>query len=378
MHIKGNKMAGLYIHIPFCKSRCIYCDFFSTTQLGRRTEYVDALIQEWHSRSEEAQQTGKTETIYLGGGTPSLLEIADLQNLFSALPVSQAGEITLECNPGDITPEKAAAWRRMGINRLSIGIQSFDDMLLCRIGRRHTAEQARTAVRTAQAAGFDNISIDLIYGLPTDNEPRTIDIEPLEIVKKDVEEALLLDVQHISTYCLTFEEGTPLSRMLARGEVAETDEDTENAMYDYIAHRLGKAGFEHYEVSNFAHPGKRSRHNSNYWNNTPYIGLGAGAHSYNGTDRSWNPDDLPIYIEEIRNHTLVRETEHLSAKDRYNERLMLGLRTADGIACSDLHDPRLLTHYIERRLLRLTPDNRVVATLSGLHILNQIIEDLME
>ncbi len=371
-------MAGLYIHIPFCKSRCLYCDFFSTTQLGRRAEYVDALIEEWHARSAEARQTGVIDTIYLGGGTPSLLETNDLYRLLSALPVLQAVEITLECNPGDITPEKAAAWRTMGINRLSIGIQSFDNTLLRRIGRRHTAEQARTAVCTVQAAGFDNISIDLIYGLPADKEQRTKNKEQLDAVKKDVEEALRLGVQHISTYCLTFEEGTPLSGMLARGEVEETDEDTENAMYDYIVQRLEEAGFEHYEVSNFALPGRRSRHNSSYWNDTPYTGLGAGAHSYNGTDRSWTPDDLNTYIKGVQDHRLVRETEHLSATDRYNERIMLGLRTADGVPYSFLHNPALLTPYFERHLLRLTPDKRVAATLSGLHILNQITEDLME
>ena len=371
-------MAGLYIHIPFCKSRCIYCDFFSTTQLSRRAEYVDTLIEEWHARTEEAQQAGKTETIYLGGGTPSLLETGDLQRLLATLPISQADEITLECNPGDITPEKAAAWRTMGINRLSIGIQSFNDTLLRCIGRRHTAEQARTAVRTAQAAGFDNISIDIIYGLPTDNAQCTMHNAQLSIVEKDVEEALRLGVQHISTYCLTFEEGTPLSHMLERGEIKETDEDTENAMYDYIVQRLTEAGFEHYEVSNFARPGKHSRHNSHYWNDTPYIGLGAGAHSYNGTDRSWNPDDLSLYIKGIQDHTLVRETEHLSETDRYNERIMLGLRTEDGVPYSFLHNPLLLTPYLERHLLRLTQDKRVTATLQGLHILNQIIEDLME
>ena len=375
---KRTIMAGLYIHIPFCKSRCIYCDFFSTTRLDRRTEYVDALTEEWHARADEARQAGDTETIYLGGGTPSLLETGDLQRLLSALPVSQAREITLECNPGDITPEKAAAWRTMGINRLSIGIQSFDDTLLRRIGRRHTAEQARTAVRTAQAAGFDNISIDIIYGLPTDNAQCTMHNAQLSIVEKDAEEALQLGVQHISTYCLTFEEGTPLSGMLERGEVAETDEDTENAMYDYIAHRLKEAGFEHYEVSNFARPGRRSLHNSNYWNDTPYIGLGAGAHSYNGTDRSWNPDDLDTYIKGVQEHTLVRETEHLSATDRYNERIMLGLRTADGVPYSFLHNPALVAPHIRRNLLRLTQDNRIAATQQGLHILNQIIEDLME
>lgn len=376
-------MAGIYIHIPFCKSRCVYCDFFSTTQLTRRKEYVDALIHEWQQRVSEIHPKSETgvkntdtkpqndetiRTIYLGGGTPSLLEINDLERLLNALPITEAEEITMECNPGDITPAKAQAWRKMGINRLSIGIQSFDDTLLKKIGRRHTADEARSAVRTAQEVGFENISIDIIYGLPwgTDNG------------KRDIEEAISLHVQHISTYCLTIEEGTPLARMLQQGEIQETDEDTENTTYDYIAGRLREAGFEHYEVSNFALAGRRSLHNSNYWNNTPYIGLGAGAHSYNGIDRSWNPADLETYIRGINEGRHIRETEHLSDTDRYNEQIMLGLRTSDGVLFSDLRTPDIAEQYIAGGLLRLTDSRpqRVVATQEGLHILNQIIEDL--
>lgn len=416
-------MAGIYIHIPFCKSRCFYCDFFSTTSLDRRKDYVDALIREWQKRKTETSDP--IRTIYLGGGTPSLLDICDLQRLLSVLPVSTADEVTLECNPGDITPEKSAAWRAMGINRLSIGVQSFCDPLLRRIGRRHNAEQARLAVRTAQSAGFDNISIDLIYALPMPAGTDTA--TALQVVQNDVEEALQLHIQHISTYCLTFEDDTPLSQMLLRGEVVETDEDTENIMYDWIASRLAQAGFEHYEVSNFALPSRRSQHNSNYWNNTPYIGLGAGAHSYDGHNRSWNPDDLSLYINGIQTDSLVRTTEHLSDIDRYNEMLLLGLRTSDGIPFAALHSPDKAVPYIRRSLLclitpstipNITPNTtpnttlsgtsgtthttipnttniisetsdisslsdilsnaRLVATQSGWHILNTIIEDLME
>lgn len=389
-------MAGIYIHIPFCKSRCIYCDFFSTTALDRRKDYVDALIREWQQR--KAETSDPIRTIYLGGGTPSLLESSDLQRLLSVLPVSTANEITLECNPSDLTPEKASAWRAMGINRLSIGVQSFCDTLLRRIGRRHTAEQARLAVKTAQAAGFDNISIDLIYALPMPADTDTA--TALEVVQNDVEEALQLNIQHISTYCLTFEDNTPLSQMLLRGEVVETDEDTENTMYDWITARLAQAGFEHYEVSNFALPSRYSQHNSNYWNNTPYIGLGAGAHSYDGHNRSWNPDDLEAYIRGVQSESLVRETEHLSAIDRYNEMIMLGLRTDVGILYSALHAPEKALPYLQCGCLRiiipnatpiiisetsdipllsaLPPNARLIATQSGLHILNTIIEDLME
>lgn len=389
-------MAGIYIHIPFCKSRCIYCDFFSTTSLDRRKDYVDALIREWQQR--KAETSDPIRTVYLGGGTPSLLDICDLQRLLSVLPVRTADEVTLECNPGDITPEKVSAWRAMGINRLSIGVQSFCDSLLRRIGRRHTAEQARLAVKTAQSAGFDNISIDLIYALPMPADTDTA--TALQVVQNDVEEALQLNIQHISTYCLTFEDDTPLARMLLRGEVVETDEDTENTMYDWIASRLVQAGFEHYEVSNFALPSRRSQHNSNYWNNTPYIGLGAGAHSYDGQNRSWNPDDLEAYVRGTQSGSLVREMEHLSAVDRYNEMIMLGLRTDVGILYSALHTPEKALPYLQRGFLRVMipdatpiiisstsdvspfpaiPSNaRLVATQSGWHILNTIIEDLME
>ena len=371
------KMAGIYIHIPFCKSRCVYCDFFSTTQLARRGEYVDALIREWQLRSAELPADEPVQTVYFGGGTPSLQETEDLQRLLEALPVASAEEITLECNPGDVTPDKAEAWRSMGINRLSMGIQSFDDTLLRRIGRRHTAAQAREAVRTAQAAGFGNISIDLIYGLPMGNAQCGMRNAQLGIVKNDVEEAMRLGIQHISTYCLTYEDGTPLMRMLERGEVSETDEDTENVMYDYIADRLQKAGFVHYEVSNFALSGFRSRHNSRYWDGTPYLGLGAGAHSYDGRNRSWNPDDLDAYLAGLRSGSPVREKETLSETDRYNECIMLGLRTSDGVPYADLHTPDLIAPYIERGLLQLR-NGSVIATQQGLHILNRIIEDLME
>lgn len=377
-------MAGVYVHIPFCKSRCKYCDFYSTTLLGRRGEYVDAVIEEWAMQNAEDGVHDDVETLYIGGGTPSLLDVEDLRRLLEVLPVESAKEVTIEANPGDITREKARAWRAMGVTRLSIGIQSFNDDMLRLIGRRHTAEQAREAVRIARDEGFENISADLIYGLPRGIKNEELRMKngklceadnAVELLQRDVEELLRLEMEHISTYCLSYEEGTAMTRMLEHGEIEEVDEDTENRMFDYIVEQLTKAGYEHYEVSNFARLGRRSRHNSSYWNDTPYIGLGAGAHSYDGVHRYWNPSDIDLYIKGALAHDLQREQETLTDEQWHTERVMLGLRTAEGIAQSDVDEAKALP-YLRRGLLR-AEGNRIAATTKGYHILNRIIEDLI-
>lgn len=393
-------MYSLYLHIPFCKSRCAYCDFFSTTLLSRREAYVDALCKEAKRRLSTLPSIS---TIYFGGGTPSLLSPDQIARILQNIDAPQAIEVTIEANPGDLTPDYLRAVREAGVNRLSIGIQSFDDEVLRLIGRRHTAAEAKAAVKAAQDAGFDNISIDLIYGIPSlplyssqnqsdsaapdcigiNFQPHLLDIStlnsPLSAWEAQIEQALQLGVQHISTYCLSYEEGTRMTHMLEQGEITEVDEDTENAMYDLLVSQLIKAGFEHYEVSNFALPGYRSRHNSSYWNRTHYIGLGAGAHSYDGArTRSWNPDNLEEYIRAMERGEDAAACETLTDTDLYNERIMLGLRTAEGIALSELHNPALAQPYIERSLLQETADRRLTATISGIHILNRIIEDLME
>ena len=367
-------MAGIYIHIPFCKSRCKYCDFFSTTHLEKQSQYVQALLMEIQDRLPIANNSYPISTIYIGGGTPSTLQVEDLQAIVESLKdgaphlqfKGKEIEITLEANPGDITEEKARAWREMGINRLSIGIQSFHDELLQLIGRRHNAEQARRAVATAQAAGFDNISIDLMYALPS---------QTMEMWKKDVAEALRLGVQHVSTYGLIYEEGTALTTLLDHGLVEAVDEDTEMQMYDYIVAELTAHGYIHYEVSNFALPNRESQHNSSYWNDTPYIGLGAGAHSYDGQCRSWNISDLDSYIEQANAHQLQPETERLTDEQRHTERVMLSLRTNKGVAMKDI-DMSKVQAYIQQGLLQQI-DTRLVATTKGFHILNRIIEDLV-
>ena len=374
-------MAGIYIHIPFCKSRCKYCDFFSTTHLEKRAQYVAALLEEWRMRAHEVKEP--IHTIYIGGGTPSMLDDSSLQMIIEAIrresslnstaisePLqgdeAMLQEITMEANPGDITLERAQAWRKMGINRLSIGVQSMDDELLQLIGRRHTAEQARKAVAAAQAAGFDNISIDLMYALPS---------QTMEQWQKDVAEALQMGVQHISTYGLIYEEGTVLMTLLDHGVIEAVDEDTEMQMYDYLVEQLAANNFEHYEVSNFALPNRQSRHNSSYWNNTPYIGLGAGAHSYDGQVRQWNISDLDTYIAQAMAHQLQPEKEVLSEEQRHTERVMLGLRTNSGIGIDEI-DRSKAQPYIAQGML-IEKDNRIVATTKGYHILNRIIEDLI-
>ena len=271
----------------------------------------------------------------------------------------------MELNPGDAIPSYLQALRKTGINRLSIGIQSFQDDLLRLIGRRHNASQAVEAVQMAQKAGFDNLSIDLMYALPT---------QTMEQWKSDIETALRLGIQHISCYGLMYEEGTVMTQRVEAGTLEAIDEDTENAMYDYLCERLKEAGFVHYEVSNFALPSFEAKHNSSYWDGTPYIGVGAGAHSYIGNVRSWNASDLEAYIR----GEAVREQETLTEKDLYNERIMLGLRTRQGISGSfPVQHRSIIDSKIQNGLLRETDDHRIVATQQGIHILNRIIEDLM-
>ncbi|MCQ2334181.1 MAG: radical SAM family heme chaperone HemW [Paludibacteraceae bacterium] len=343
-------MCGVYIHIPFCQSRCQYCDFFSTTELSRRKEYVNALLAEWQERQITPLEIS---TVYIGGGTPSLLDPQDIARIVNALLGKDTGgtnatrEITLEANPGDLTIEKLVALREAGINRLSIGIQSFDDRLLRLIGRRHTAAQAREVVCQSQEAGFDNISIDLMYGLPT---------QTMDEWTATIDEALRLQVQHLSAYCLTYEENTPLHKRMMSGEFDEIDEDTENTMNDVLCAKLRAKGFEHYEVSNFALPGYRSRHNSAYWNDIAYIGLGAGAHSYDGRIRSWNIANLNEYISLAMAHNLHRDSETLTEEQKRMEYIMLGMRTKEGIVLDG---------------------KRIVPTEQDWHVLNRIIEQLI-
>ena len=318
-------MAGLYIHIPFCRQRCSYCAFYSSTLYNIQQKYVDALCKEITLRKEYAgnQPIG---TIYLGGGTPSTLTMEQLESIFGTIyshyPIAPNPEVTIECNPDDLTPEFLTALRRMPVNRISMGIQSFNDAQLKRLGRRHDAAKARQAVANARAAGYDNISIDLMFALPGSSKTQW---------QETLDTAIALHPDHISAYNLMYEEGTPLHRALERGDFQELSEEENLEQFRMLIDSMKSAGYRHYEISNFALPGRESRHNSSYWNDTPYIGCGAAAHSYNGNSREWNIADIKAYIEGMESGCRDYEIENLTEEESYNDTILTRLRTADGI-----------------------------------------------
>lgn len=371
-------MAGLYVHLPFCKSRCIYCGFYSTTLLGMVDEYVESVCREldlvdWKDCD--------ISTIYFGGGTPSQLPVSAISRILSCIynryKVSPEAEVTLEGNPDDVTPQYLLDLRKIGINRLSMGVQTFNDSRLRFLNRRHSSEQAIRAVKNAQVAGFDNISMDLMFGFPGQTQ---------EEWKQDIDVALSLGVQHLSAYSLMYEEGTHLCNLLEKGDIEEISDNDSLAMYEYLNDALEKAGFEHYEISNYAKPGFRSRHNSSYWQGIPYLGLGAGAHSYDGRQRWYNPDNLKKYIEAININDDVREYETLTQNEKYDEYVMTGLRTCDGVDITELKQlfgESYLDYCLEnaRRHIdsgRMTLDgNRMCLSRSGLFVSNDIMSDLM-
>ena len=372
----SDKMAGLYVHIPFCKSRCIYCGFYSTTSSNMAEKYVSALCRELDLRSDYCSP--EWQTVYIGGGTPSTLSTEQLQRLFSHIDCSHATEVTIECNPDDVTPSFASLLASLPVNRVSMGAQTFDDSRLGFLRRRHNAAEVVNAVSTLRDAGIDNISIDLIYGFPG---------ESLKQWDDDITAALSLGVEHLSAYCLSYEEGTPLYRMLEEGKVEESDDELTRAMYYRLIDRLAAAGYEHYEISNFALPGRRALHNSNYWNSTPYMGIGAAAHSYNVTSRQWNISDLRKYILEVENGHLPFEREYLDITERYNDTVMLSLRTCDGIDLADLKSRfgtdlhsyllRQARQYEESGLL-VHEHDRLRLSRNGLYVSDMVITDLLE
>ena len=379
-------MAGIYIHIPFCRSRCIYCGFYSTTALDLRQRYVDALCREMEIRSQRSEVRGeRIETIYLGGGTPSQLTFDQLRQLFiyinKVYPLTPDSsplppEITIEVNPDDVTVEFAAVLQQLPVNRVSMGIQTFDDQRLRFLHRRHTSQQAIEAVSILRANGIRNISIDLMYGLPG---------ETLADWEADIEAALALDVEHLSAYCLMIEEGTLLHKMFTDDY---PDEEMERQMYEVLIDRLEAAGYEHYEISNFARPGFRSRHNSNYWNGTPYIGLGAAAHSYDIRSRSWNVADIRQYIEGMERGERIFEEELLENDTRYNDIVTVALRTKEGIdlnALSEKHREYCMKNarrflndgLLELSTIRGAESPTLHLTRRGLFVSDMVMSDLM-
>lgn len=365
----------IYIHIPFCKSRCLYCDFFSSTSSALKDEYVDALLLEMEGRAEEMQKA-RANTIYLGGGTPSFLGAKRIRRIFDALlqivTLEEGAEVTIECNPDDITPDFVDALRLTPINRVSLGVQTLDDALLQLLRRRHTASQAMEAVLLLRGAGYGNLSLDLMYGLPG---------QTMEMWQKDVEGLLAMRVPHLSAYSLQWEEGTALYRMLEKGEVEEAPEELSEAMYRYLLEAMAREGMEHYEISNFAMPGMRARHNSGYWRDEPYVGLGPGAHSYDGASvRSSNPSDLKEYIR--CKGLPTRNVELLSEDELYEERVLKSLRTIDGLDIDSI--PQKYMDYVLRmaqphinagRMVRC--GNVLRLTKEGIFVSNDIMSDMM-
>lgn len=372
-------MAGIYIHIPFCKSRCIYCGFYSTTLLDLRKKYINAVCREMELRKNYIREP--FSTIYLGGGTPSLLDEAELTKLFlyiyNVYDVDRNAEITMECNPDDITPEFTNMLSRLPINRVSMGAQTFADSRLRLLHRRHNSDEVKHAVKLLREAGIKNISIDLMFGFPD---------ESLSQWKEDISAAMALNVEHISAYSLMYEEDTPLWKMLDTGKVKEIDEELSLTMFKELVCQLTDAGYEHYEISNFARPGYRSRHNSSYWHQVPYIGLGAAAHSFDLNSRQWNVADLKLYIEEINNGIIPMEREELDNDTTFNDIITTALRTSDGIDLNAM-ETRLGKRYrntlisaagkhIEQGLLEIRHD-RLRLTSEGIFISDMVMSDLM-
>lgn len=372
-------MAGIYIHIPFCKSRCIYCGFYSTTLLDLRKKYINAVCREMELRKNYIREP--FSTIYLGGGTPSLLDEAELTKLFlyinNVYDVDRNAEITMECNPDDITPKFTNMLSRLPINRVSMGAQTFADSRLRLLHRRHNSDEVKHAVKLLREAGIKNISIDLMFGFPD---------ESLSQWKEDISAAMALNVEHISAYSLMYEEDTPLWKMLDTGKVKEIDEELSLTMFKELVCQLTDAGYEHYEISNFARPGYRSRHNSSYWHQVPYIGLGAAAHSFDLNSRQWNVADLKLYIEEINNGIIPMEREELDNDTTFNDIITTALRTSDGIDLNAM-ETRLGKRYrntlisaagkhIEQGLLEIRHD-RLRLTSEGIFISDMVMSDLM-
>lgn len=361
-------MAGIYLHIPYCKQACNYCDFHFSTSLGSMTSMRDAMCNELNVRSQSpAWSTKEYTSIYFGGGTPSILPIDDLESLLSAIKskfkISPAAEITLEANPDDLTTEKLDAWIRLGINRLSVGLQSFHAGDLHWMNRAHGADEAKRAVSAIRSAGFTNFSIDLIYGLPTwtGNE-----------WQENIDRLISLNVPHVSCYILTVEPKTALGHQVKKGAVLMLD-DKIPEQYQRLCESLQRAGYDHYEVSNFAKPGCGSRHNASYWSGQPYLGIGPGAHGFDGNARYWNVASNMAYIHAAG---VKQEVEELTDKDKYNELVMTRLRTAEGLnlhTCKTLFglepsdiDSHAWKKYISERSLIVAGDSVRIAESSWL------------
>jgi oxygen-independent coproporphyrinogen-3 oxidase len=374
-------MAGIYIHIPFCKRRCIYCDFYSTTQGERRQAYVDSLCTELEHRKDYLADE-EVDSVYLGGGTPSQLTADELRRIFACIykvyRVRAKAEVTMECNPDDLTDEYVAMLRTLPVNRLSMGIQTFHEPTLQLLHRRHTARQAVEAYERCRRAGFRNISIDLMYGLPGETLSRWQD---------DLRQAIALRPEHISAYHLIYEEGTALWQLREEHRVAEADEDLSVDLFSTLIHALREAGYEHYEISNFCLPGLHARHNTGYWTGMRYLGCGPSAHSYNGLTRQWNAPSLEAYLEAARQGgEFPHEVEQLDKDTRYNDFIITRLRTKWGLPLAELQTTfgedyyryclkMANPHLAQRTLVR--EDGVLRLSEAGIFVSDGIMSDLL-
>jgi oxygen-independent coproporphyrinogen III oxidase len=371
-------MAGIYIHIPFCAQACHYCDFHFSTNLKAKEKMIDMICQEITVRKDYLSAE-TISTIYFGGGTPSLLTEEELKKIMQKIQkhftVAPGAEITLEANPDDLNKEKLAMLKESGINRLSIGIQTFHDPALHYMNRAHHSVQAETSVKLAQDAGFTNISIDLIYGIPSKDH---------FLWEQDLAKALALQVQHISSYCLTIEPDTVFGRRKVKGSLLPEDEEYNAQQFELLISTLEGAGFEQYEVSNFSKPGYISRHNSSYWHGELYLGIGPGAHSFNGHSRQYNIENNIKYMSSLAQEKVPFSMEVLDPKTRANEYIMTRLRTKWGIDTKILEQQfgipfenirYILEKYLKEGFIQ-QEKTTIKLTKKGLLLADKITEDL--
>lgn len=373
-------MSGIYIHIPYCSQACHYCDFHFSTNLKTRHELVDCLAREINLQ-KDFLTTKKLDTIYFGGGTPSILTEEELEVIFESISANfhfdKETEITLEANPEDLTISQLQILKSLGINRLSIGIQSFENRFLQYFNRSHNAEQAVSSVKNAQDIGITNISIDLIYGIPN---------QSLEHFKLDLTKAIELNTPHISAYCLTIEEDTVFGKWHKQKKLNIADEALTADQFELLMEKLPASGFEHYEISNFAKQGFESQHNSSYWKQKPYLGIGPGAHSYREGQRQYNVTSNPGYIKGIKQNKIPASVELLTAEQKINEFILTQIRTSSGISVLEMKEKynldliknkeNQINSLIGQSLMYLNND-ALVLTNKGKLFADKITSDLM-
>jgi oxygen-independent coproporphyrinogen III oxidase len=373
-------LSGLYIHIPFCKQACHYCDFHFSTNLQTKKQLIQAICKEIHLQKEYLGKEAILQTIYFGGGTPSLLSAGELDHIFQTIykhfTVVRQAEISLEANPDDLSVEKLHMLQQSPVNRLSIGIQSFYDPHLRYMNRAHQAQEAAGCIKGAQDAGFSNISIDLIYGIPHPDH---------SVWENDLATAVNLHIQHISAYCLTIEPGTAFGNWLQKGKIKPVEEDYSIGQFSMLVNTLAGAGFEQYEISNFALPGYHSKHNSNYWKKQTYLGVGPSAHSYDGKTRQYNVANNMQYIKAVENNTIPFTLEVLSVPDQVNEYILTSLRTQWGCNLKEIehlhginlerNNEKYITALLEKKLITVK-DHILKLTPAGKLLADQIASDL--